>query len=340
VTIEHLRDEARQVAAKIGLLRDIGKPLVVEVGSNDGSFLKQLRDIGLGPESLIGVDPARAMAARANQDGIQTMNDFFDEDVAASIVKHRGRAHLVVANNVLAHVPDVLATLRAVRLLLADDGVLVMEVAHAVDVIQGAFDTIYHEHMSHHALLPLSLAFNELDMRIIDVEKSAGQVGRGSLRVYATPRGSKRWPDNATAARYVKMLEDEQATGVLDASRWTKSIGSHVDKTELELQLFIDEHDKGIIAGYGAPAKLTTLAHACSLGDAAIDYVIDDSPWKQNLFTPGLGWPIVTSDEIKKRPPAAVVMFAWNFADDVARKLRVGGYTGPIAVPLPEWRVL
>lgn len=347
LTIKHLQEEARQIYDRLELRTKV-KPFIVEVGSNDGSFLKQMRDVGVNPKNLLGIDPAQTMAARANHAGIQTMNTFFDEDVVRSIVKNRGRADVVVANNVLAHVPDVRLVLTLIRSLLADDGVLVMEVAHAADVLAGAFDTIYHEHMSHHALVPLALAFDAVGLRLLDVEKNEGQVGRGSLRVYATQARSSRRPSVDALKRCVSMVEQEKTAGICDPEVWKKKIGELVLTTRKHLRKFIDGYRKvgsvasvrKVVAAYGAPAKLTTLAHSCVLDRNDINYVVDDSSWKQKLHTPGIGWPIVSSTEMTKRPPDAVIVFAWNFADDIAKKLRAEGFKVPIAVPLPTWRLL
>ena len=188
--VEHFKRYARSVVESLGIPE---RSLVVEIGSNDGSLLKAFKSEGMRVQ---GVDPARNIAASATKDGVPTIPDFFTSRLAAMIKAEQGSAAVFCANNVFAHIDDMSDVVDGIRLLLADDGAFVFEVSYIVDMIDNmVFDTIYHEHVSHHALIPLETFLNRHDMTLFHVART-GTKG-GSIRAFAQPKSTGKRPRSA-----------------------------------------------------------------------------------------------------------------------------------------------
>ncbi len=321
--VQHFERYAAQCLA----LRKDGDPwvrrgdFVVEIGSNDGTLLRAFKE--LGDCNVLGVDPAVDIADRATQSGIPTWPHFFGEEMVPVILHHGGPAALVVANNVFAHADDLEGMARAVKALLDPErGRFVFEVQYLVDLVsKNLFDMVYHEHLSYHSLAPLMGFFTRLGMTLVDAERV--DTHGGSIRCVVVPR-----PDERISMRLIGLLQVELA--VLHEEAFT-DMDAKILARGIELSIAL-AFEKGTIAGYGAPAKLTTLAHQFKLDGSKIAYVVDDSPWKNGLLTPGYRIPVVARAEPW---PDAFVLFAWNFAEPIAAKLRAAGYTGRIVVPLP-----
>ena len=335
-TVAHLREEARAVTTMITKTSWKEKPRILEIGSNDGTFLKELIDFGFDYHQVLGIEPSRTMSERATRNGIPTVRAFFDSNIDKVI---RKGYVAIVANNVLAHVPSVRDVLEKISEHLSPDGILVMEIGSAADIFQGAFDVIYHEHTSYHALMPLRRALEDINLPVFDVERSGGEIGRGSLRVWA---GRGRNPSK----RMLDELVREEQMKLDDLGTWMKMLGrgrkSVVTEAEVEISSAFSRWNRSkkapTILGYGAPAKLTTLTYACRVPRVAA--VIEDSPWKIGRCTPGERIPIVSLKDGMAMRPDAIVAFAWNFADAIAKKLEAAEWRGELFVPLPEGRTI
>lgn len=329
VTRRHLADYAATMTNRF--LRSLDKrPFIVEIGSNDGTLLKEFQDRGQVRPRILGVDPAKAVALAAAKDGVPTIDTFFTPSVAKEIVHECGRADLVVANNVLAHAEDIRSILAGVKILLGPDGVLVFEVSYLGDVLdEMAFDTIYHEHYSYHALSPLVRACESLGLYIFDAEYTAGQLGRGSMRVYA------RWKDCTVSPAVERVVGEEQALGIFKLDTYER-YGQEIERRRRHFMGTL-EGLRGSLMGYGAPAKLTTLMYTYMIGDE-FTHVVDDSPWKQNLYTPGKHIPVLAPSP--EHTGDVCVVFAWNFAESIIAKCRAAGWKSKFVVPLPEVRVV
>jgi SAM-dependent methyltransferase len=301
--------------------------LVVEIGSNDGTLLRFFKARSC---RVIGIDPAVDIASRATAGGIDTWPTFFDRNVAASIVESHGKVRLVVANNVFAHADDLLGIASGVRDLLHPDGRFVFEVQYLRDLVdKSLFDMVYHEHLSYHHLSPLMNIFGSLGMCVVDAE--CVDTHGGSLRVTVAPGAAR------PSMRAVELWSAEQAIS-WHASFARLSLG--IADTEWRLRRYLEENVciGEIVVGYGAPAKATTLMHQFGLSRGHVDYVVDDSPLKQGLFTPGEHIPVVSSEHMRANPPEHLIVFAWNFAESIIRKL--DWFRGSIVVPLPEFKVV
>lgn len=326
----HFQEYAARVIADYSIPMD---SLVVDIGSNDGTLLAAFKEAGMRVQ---GVDPARKIALSANAAGIDTIIDFFNTDIAQRIKRGKGPAKVIVANNVFAHIDDLEGILRGVDIVLAADGVLVIEVSYLKDVIEKTlFDTIYHEHLDYHAVGPLQGFFARNGFRMIDVV--AVDSHGGSIRVAAQKLDAAQ-PERPSVAAFIAA---EKSAGLYEASTYRAFAGkiSRLGEELLSLISSIKEEGKSI-AGFGLPAKATTLMHQFRIGPDAIDYVVDDNPLKQGLYSPGYGIPITDNGRLRTDTPDYLIILAWNFAKPIMDKLDWyldGG--GAIIVPLPTLTV-
>ncbi len=330
VFIAHFRNYAQELAERASLRAG---DLVVDIGSNDGTFLRFFRD---GGQRVLGIDPARKIATRASQDGIETLAEFFTPALAAEVRAQRGPARAIAANNVLAHIDDLGAVVEGVRTLLAPDGVFVFEVSYLVDVLDKVlFDTIYHEHLDYHALGPLIPFLAAHGLEIFDAWRVPSHGG--SIRVYVQHEGGPRrrgsGPDRLLA------IESEFAVSRPDTFA---KFATRIERLKSALAGVVDGlRGRGArIAGFGAPAKATTLLHHFELG-GVLDFIVDDNPLKQGLFTPGHHIPVLSVEALYARRPEAALLLAWNFADSIVeRHRRFAAEGGRFILPLPEVRIL
>jgi len=307
--------------------------VVVDVGSNDGTLLKQFQSLGL--PKVLGVDPAIEIAKAAQAAGVPTLQAFFTPALAEEIRRDHGPAALVTANNVFAHAEDLTSFARGIGALLGPEGVFVFEVSYLVDVVEKLlFDTIYHEHLAYHAVGPLVRFFERLGLRLFDAERVDSHGG--SLRCFVTHREAS----HLTAPRLEGLLAYERALGLFEPAVYAR-FKERITARGRELRAHLDAAKaRGeTVAGFGAPAKLTTLMYEFGLDAQDFAFIVDDSPWKQGLLTPGLHIPVVASSALLEKKPERCVIFAWNFADAIVAKqaayLRGGGR---FVVPLPELR--
>ncbi|MEE9275732.1 MAG: class I SAM-dependent methyltransferase [bacterium] len=331
VFVDHFRRYAEEAIARYGL-----RPgdLVLEIGSNDGTFLRFFQEAGM---RTLGVDPAREIAGRASAAGIETIPEFFTPELAARLRAERGEAALVAANNVFAHADDLAGIARGVRGLLAPEGVFVFEVSYLADVYEHLlFDTIYHEHLAYHAVGPLRPFFERNGLALFGAERV--DAHGGSLRGAAQLAGGPR----AEAPSVGEMIAHEGALG-LDRPETFHEFAERIDRRREELGALLRrlKEEGKMIAGFGAPAKATTLMHHFGLGPEALDFIVDDSPLKQGLYTPGRHIPVLPSSAISERRPDYLLVLAWNFAESIiARHKSFCEAGGRFIVPLPELRVV
>jgi hypothetical protein len=330
VFVRHFEDYAADLIRRFS-----PKPgsLAVDIGSNDGTLLKFFKRAGL---KTLGIDPARDIAAKATQDGIETLCAFFTPELAARIRKDFGPAAILTANNVFAHADDLRGIAQGARDLLADDGVWAFEFSYLLDVVeQTLFDTIYHEHLAYHCLGPLDRFLNSCGLEVIEVQRVSSHGG--SLRVIAQKSGGP----HPRGGSVEELLAVERKAG-LDRPETFKKFALDIESRKKELSELLHRLKKEgkTIAGFGAPAKATTLMHHFGLGADILDFVIDDSPLKQGLLTPGLHIPVLPATSLYDKKPDYVLILAWNFAESIMKKhqaFRDGG--GKFIVPLPHLEV-
>jgi hypothetical protein len=323
--VEHFGALAADVMAR---QRPVSGSLVVEIGSNDGSLLRFFKDAGM---NVLGIDPARAIAAQATSAGIETLPEFFTADLAERIVRERGKAKVILANNVMANIDDLSDVMAGLRILLDFDGVFVFETQWGADVIRhNLVDTIYHEHLSYFMVRSLVAFFAAGGMALIDVRRIPAKGG--SLRCIVQLTGGPRPVESSVA----ECLASEVADGMFDLATY-RSFTRRLEDIRTELSNLIAgiRATGGTIAGYGASVGTTTLLHQFCLWDS-IDFLVDDHPFKDVLIGPGYRLPVLSADALYQRRPAAVVVFAWRYADSIiARHSRYREAGGKFIVTLP-----
>jgi 2-polyprenyl-3-methyl-5-hydroxy-6-metoxy-1,4-benzoquinol methylase len=307
---------------------------VVEVASNDGYLLQYFLKRGI---PSLGVDPAAncAEAARRNH-GLETVVAFFGRDTAMALRDKRGPADLIVANNVLAHVPDLNDFVAGFATLLAPEGTATFEFPHLLELIaRSEFDTIYHEHYSYLSLLAVTPLFARHNLAVVDVER---QPTHGhSLRLFVRHAAVAR-PAPAVAT----LVADERAAG-LDRRATYDGFAEKVRETKRALlTLLVGLKREGkTIAGYGAPAKGNTLLNYCGIRTDFIDFTVDRNPAKQGRFLPGTGIPVLAPNELRRAKPDYVLILPWNLQDEIIADCAfVREWGGRFIVPIPEARVL
>jgi SAM-dependent methyltransferase len=330
---------ARALAEHVIKRRMLGTTsLVVEIASNDGYLLQHYRARGI---PVLGIEPARNVAHIARQQrGVETVEEFFGCDLATRLAAE-GRADVIHANNVLAHVPDLNDVLAGLRLLLKDDGEVIIEVPSLCDMVERReFDTIYHEHVFYFSLTALTRAFARQGLRVTDVEH-LGMHG-GSLRVFARRSDIPGGLETDATAGVASMLDAEHAWGVDTPQRYGRFTDDVTRLKHKLVDLVRDLKREGHpIAAYGAAAKGTTLLNYCGLGPNEIDYVVDRSPLKQGLLTPGTQLAIYPPEKLIEMMPDFVLLLVWNFADEVmAQQAEYRRRGGRFIVPLPEPRIV
>ncbi len=303
--------------------------LVVDIGSNDGIFLEQAQGHGLRG---LGVEPAANVVAVAQERGVETLNAFFNMEVAKHIVREKGLAKVVVATNVFAHVHDLDGFVAAVVQLLAEDGVFVIEVPYVVDMLDRLeFDTIYHEHLSYFGMRPLTLLFDRFEMQVTHVSRL--KVHGGSIRVYAQ---RPRDPAPSPAVSELVAQETAQGLGALGTyAQFAQRV--HALKNELVDLLHHLKARGARIVGYGAPAKGNTLLNFCKIGTEILDYVIDTTPIKHGRYTPGMHIPVFPEQRFHKESPDYALILAWNYADEILEKEKAFRQRGgKFIIPIPR----
>lgn len=308
--------------------------LALDIGSNDGTLLGFFQKAGL---KVLGVDPAKEIAADATARGIETLTGFFSHALAQTLRAERGGASVITANNVFAHIDDLRGVTAGVRELLADDGVFAFEVSYLQDVIDKTlFDTIYHEHLCYHGVKPLVRFFRDNGMEMIAAHRIDSHGG--SLRGFAQLAGGPHQGDGSVDAR----VAEEVAAG-FDRAATFRAYADKIDRLKSDLNKLLGDllADGKKIAAYGAPAKMTTLMHHFGLGPEQVAYIVDDSPLKQGLYSPGFHIPVVPSSHMEAEPPDCLLILAWNFADPIMAKQKAFSERGgTFIVPLPELRTV
>ena len=325
-------EHARRMAEDLTRDLELGpKSLVLEVASNDGYLLQYFQRAGI---RVLGVEPARNIAREAEKRGIPTLNRFFGPDLVREIVVEHGRADLLVGCNVLAHIPDVIPFLVAVRDCLGPDGVAVFEFPWVGALLEHVeFDTIYHEHVFYYSLAAVKGLAERAGLEVERVEHQP--VHGQSLRVMLQQPG--RRPTTASVAEW---LAHEGSLGLTGRARYD-AFSEQVRALREELVgLLTGLRAAGErVAAYGAPAKGNTLLNYCGIGTDVLEFTVDRSPHKQGHMLPGTRIPILAPEALLAEMPGYAVILAWNLADEIiasnAEYLRRGGR---FIIPVPRPR--
>ena len=307
---------------------------VTEVASNDGYLLQHFLARGI---PVLGVEPAANVAEAARARGIPTQVEFLTQETGREIARQHGRADLVAANNVFAHVPDIRGFAAGLRALVKDSGLVTLEFPHLLRLIERRqYDTIYHEHFSYLSLLTSSRALATAGLRVVDVDE-LGTHG-GSLRVYARPEESA----GESTARVKAVLDEEESAGLHTVAGHEGFADAVLRiKTELLGFLLTAVGQGRSVAGYGAPGKGNTLLNHCGIRSDLLHYTVDRSPVKQGKFLPGTHIPIYAPQRLAETRPDYILVLPWNLRDEITSQLDyVRSWGGRLVFPIPALEVV
>jgi hypothetical protein len=329
--VAHAKRYAETMIRRLGLTCD---SLVTEVASNDGYLLQHFKAADI---PVLGVEPAANVAEAARARGIPTEVQFLGAETGCEIAKRYGRADLVAANNVFAHVPDIRSFAAGLRALAKDEGWVTLEFPHLLRLIERRqYDTIYHEHFSYLSLLTSSRALETAGLRVVDVEEL--DTHGGSLRVYARPSDSAGEPTD----RVREVLAAEEAAG-LHTVTGHQGFAHAVLKIKSDLLEFLltAAREGRSVAGYGAPGKGNTLLNHCGIRSDLLSYTVDRSPVKQGRHLPGTHIPIYAPERLADTQPDYVLVLPWNLRQEISSQLRyIRSWGGRLVFPIPELEIL
>ena len=323
-----LRKHFTDLAVKIK--SEFNPKLVVDIGSNDGVLLKPLLELGC---ESVGVEPAGNLAKQANDKGLETICSYFDKYTVDKIISEKRKADIVVASNVFAHLDEYHEIIENVKSLLSEDGTYIIEVQYFADMINDmTFDNIYHEHVMYYTIHSLINLFNKHEMNVYRVEKIP--THGGSIRVYISE-------EIEIQQSVIGLINEERKNGI-DKLQTMKKFNDKLQNNINEIrELFerLNKENKRIF-GYGAPAKSSTMINSIGLTNENIELIIEDSPLKQGLFTPGSHIPIIGPEILEKETPDYLMIFAWNYADEIIKKVEEKYSKMKYIIPMPELRTI
>jgi SAM-dependent methyltransferase len=308
---------------------------VFEVASNDGYLLQHFLPHNI---SVLGIEPALNVAEAARAKGVPTISVFLGEETASDVVNEYGRADLVVANNVLAHTPDLNDFVRGLATLVGETGVVSVEFPHLMRLIErNQFDTIYHEHFSYFSLFTVERVFASQGLRVFDVEELG--VHGGSLRLCATPVDSSKHSQSDNVERLREFERSRKVDELSSYAGFTENV-QEVKRALLQQLISIRRAEQRVV-GYGAPGKGNTLLNYCGIRSDFLDYMVDMNPYKQGRYTPGTRIPIYHPDKIFETRPEYVLVMPWNIADEIMEQLSdIRKWGGKFIVAIPELQIL
>jgi hypothetical protein len=313
--------------------RTIGENFLLEIGSNDGSLCSKFLPLGW---KVLGVDPAESPVGIALANGIDSICDYFSSSVAENILKDQGYPNLIIANNVLAHSDYLRDIFLGIRLLMHHQTVLVLEVSYGLKVFENfLFDTIYHEHTSYHTVFSMLPFLESYGLKIFDIEQF--DAHGGSIRLHICLNDSSR----SVQKNVEDLLNQEIASGINETKSWI-SYSQDIDDLGVALRNKISNIRKTnqSIAGYGVPAKFSTLFHVFKLDQNDFEIIVDDNPIKQGHLAPGTNLEIFDPKRLQAQPVDHILLFSWNYEIEISHNIKTNKLANKsIIVPLPKLRI-
>lgn len=327
---EHFFDFANKVIRRFKL-----KPssLVVDIGSNVGLLLKGFKNQAI---RVLGIDPASDIVQIAIENGIKTIDSFFTSSLASQLVEIEGKASVITATNVFAHIDDLDDCMKGVTAFLKEDGVFIIEFPHFLELVKGCeYDTIYHEHLSYLSIKPLTKFFAGFGMEIFDVERYP--IHGGTLRVFVSRKHIRDIKPVVS-----DILNEESNSGIHTIGRlneFAREVKIHREQLR-NLLLGLKGQGK-VIVGISAPAKGNTLLNYCKIDNKIVDYITEKASIKIGLFTPGTRIPICSDSKLFDSKPDYALILAWNFADEIISNLsKYHDLGGKFIIPIPNIKIV
>jgi hypothetical protein len=325
---ENFAELQRESTALLGLR---ATELVVDIGSNDGTLLENFRAAG---HPVCGVEPT-LMANLANERGVRTIMSFFGPAAASRVVKECGKAHVVTATNVFAHIEGIHEIVDSVLAMLGDEGVFITESHYLMALIETLqYDTIYHEHLRHYSVESIAYLLKMHGLEVIHAKRIP--THGGSIRVYAARSGARK-----VTPAVQQLLAEERAAGPL-SDRLT-AFRRRVARSKVELHALLRDvlADGARIYGVGAPSRASTLINYVGLDREILERVVEvKGSYKVGKYMPGTLVPVVEEDELFSTQPEIALLLSWHIADELMPKLRARGFEGEFLIPLPTPRVV
>ena len=331
--LKHVEDFANETIRRFNLNE---KDLIIEIASNDGYLLKNFKKQKI---PVLGIEPATNVAREAEKKGISTINDFFGNQTANEIIQSGKKAQILIAFNVLPHVPNLKDFVLGMKNIIKENGIIIIQFsAYLLDVIEkNEYDMIYHEHYSYFSLHTLKQIFEEMDLEIFDVKENS--VHGGSLRVFI--KNSRN--NTIQIEKNVQIQLEKEKKFKLQKIVTYEKFQDKVDLSREEIKKFFlsKKYNREKIVGYGAAAKGNTLLNYCNIGLEFIDYVVDISPHKQGKLLPGTHIPIFSPEKIRETKPDYVVILPWNLKDEIMEQISfVRDWNGKFVTLIPEVEIL
>jgi len=309
---------------------------VIEVASNDGYMLKNFVSDNI---PVLGIEPAKNICQIAEKEGIPTINKFFGKSTATELVENGKKADLLIAINVMPHVPDLHDFVSGLKILTKTNGVIVIQFStYLLPFLENnEFDSIYHEHFSYFSLISIQKILNAYDLEIFDVSELS--IHGGSLRVFVKHKKNNSFSKKDSVS---KLEKKEIGFGVKKINMYNDFM-KDISKLKKEIHdFFVNSKLEGkTIACYGAPAKGNTLLNFCELGKNFIDFTVDISPHKQGLFLPGTHIPIFHPDKIKEIKPDLLIILPWNLKEEIIEQMDfIRDWGGKFVTLIPKVNVI
>ncbi len=305
--LEHARRTSRSIVTDRHL---DSSSLVIEVASNDGYLLQYYREQEI---PVLGIEPAKNVAAVAIEKGINTVTEFFNAQLAASLVSEGMQADVIHANNVLAHVADLHGFVSGISTLLKPEGIAMVEVPYLKDMIDGTeFDTIYHEHLCYYSLTSLNILFRQHELFIVDVKRIP--LHGGSLQLTISKL-------DQPGAAVIALLDSESQWGMTGLPFY-RDFAERIENLRVQLIKLLKsiKAEGKTIAAYGASAKGSTLLNCFQIGSEYLDFIVDRSSAKQGFYSPGTHLPILAPEVLTEVMPDYLLLLTWNFAEEIMKQ--------------------
>jgi len=324
----HLKKYAKYITKKINLKK---KSIVLDIGSNDGTCLMNFKKKGM---NVLGIDPAKKPCQIAKSKGINSLNNFFDKHTLKKVLKSHGKIDFVTSHNTLAHVENLKLIFQNIYQVLKKDGYFCFEIGYFKEVLKNNyFDTIYHEHLDYHHANPLVNFLVNLGFSIVDVNKV--KIQGGSLRILCKKDYNKK-----ISKKSYLFLKKEKNTIIYKKKfiqSWERKIKDTMKNTREKIMKTTYNES---IFGYGSPTKIILFLKLLKLPPNKIRYIFEDNKLKQNKYLPIFGNKIICTSKIKKFKPKYLLIFAWNFKNDIKKKVYKVDKKIKLLVPLPKFKVI
>jgi hypothetical protein len=332
--INHCRDMAKEFKTKY-FFEGKYKNFVIDVAGNDCTLLDQFKK-EIPYLEVLNIDPAKNLCKSCEDKEINVISEFLSIKVALQVVEEYGKAKVITATNVIAHVENICEFIVSIKILLDQNGVLVLEFPYLVDYIENLeFDTSYHEHLSYISITPLNKLCTKLDMKIINVEKK--NIHGGTVRVTITHKNSMLNIENSVT-EFLSVEELQGYNSIKKYSNWSLAVKNLILNFSENITKLKSEGNK--ISAFGASAKGATLLNSTGINNNIIDYIYDHTPEKIGKFSPGTGIPIIHPNKIIEDSPDYILILSWNFKEEIIEKVRALGYKKNFIIPIPRWEII